>query len=82
MAQQFHNGGGHGGDLPGNVSGSTTVSIRDCKRYAVVNPKGQGKHQRLRPHTAIKDKSMYWTEEQKKCFGFYNFIRKRFRRIV
>lgn len=74
--------GGHGGDLPGNISSSTTVSIRDSKRYAVVNPNGQGKHRRLWPNTASKQKPLYRSEEQRKCFGFYNFIRKRFRRVI
>ena len=78
MAQQFHNGGKHGAPYAASV----TVSIRDSKRYAVVNPKGQGKHRRLRPNTASKHNPLYWSEEQKKCFSFYNFIRKRFRRVV
>lgn len=78
MAQQFHNGGKHG--APG--AASVTVSIRDRKRYAVVNPAGQGKHRRMRPNRASKYKLLYWTDDQKNCFSFYNFIRKRFRRVV
>lgn len=36
MAQQFNNGGRH--------DGSVTISIRDSRRYAVVNKPGEGKH--------------------------------------
>ena len=36
MAQQFSNGGRH--------DGSVTISIRDSRRYAVVNKPGEGKH--------------------------------------
>ena len=36
MAQQFSNGGRH--------DGSVTISIRDSRRYAVVNTPGEGKH--------------------------------------
>lgn len=41
MAQQFHNGGCHKGDI--------TVSNRDSARYAVVNPPFSGKH--MKPQT-------------------------------
>lgn len=47
MAQQFHNGGHH--------DHSVTVSIRDSRRYAVINQVDAGKHtktteQRQRRH--------------------------------
>lgn len=78
MAQQFHNGGKHG--APG--AASVTVSVRDSRRYAIINPAGQGIHKRYRRNTLAKAKPIYWTEEQKRCFSFYNFIHRRFRRVM
>lgn len=78
MAQQFHNGGHHGA----NYAGSVTVSIRDSKRYAVINEPGMGKHKRSRGNYRSKVKPIFFTDQQKECFKMYNWIRKRFTQVV
>ena len=78
MAQQFHNGGKHGA----NYAGSVTVSIRDSKRYAVINEPGMGKHKRSRKNYHSKVKPIFFTEQQKECFKMYNWVRKRFTQVM
>lgn len=52
MAQQFHNGGGHKGDV--------TVSNRDSARYAIINPPFSGKHAKPQTVQAKLKRKMHW----------------------
>ena len=52
MAQQFHNGGGHKGDV--------TVSNRDSTRYAVISPPFSGKHAKPQTVQAKLKRKMRW----------------------
>lgn len=52
MAQQMVNGS--------HYNGSTTITIRDTNRYAVVNPPFQGKHKKPQDPASIAKRHAHW----------------------